>query len=723
MGHLIMNNSKELLSVVLILLMCFPMNAIPVTAHIAEVVTDVSGVYLDSVEYVLIEDDSQRVLSLQNGSIDMIVGYLPSHYNDDLLETDDVIVETQLRYGYEQMIVNCLKYPLNESSFRRALAQAFNKTALTEPYAAIYSPNDTELLLHDVLLPRINPYTAEGNLPSRYYDQDILLANQTLDEGGFLDNDGDGWREAPDGSDFSIYIEAPAFSYFLSLGSIIEDTLSKIGIEGYFLPTDFLTYEDTLVSHENFDIKFWRTDFILGEFSVIPPNSQTLDMEFLRRHTSDNYLLHNLNPCNWKNSTYDYWVSVFFNTSSEVQRQTAALEIQKIWFEECPSIIIHSLAEAVGYRTDRLQDLHVNTSGEFVFPWSSYLARLMNEEGGPIGGTLRIGYGNEIETFNYMKAGQRYGTIGLKESSRDILEHIQLTLVNLDKNCEYIPWLAESYTIENNDDNPSIPVGKSRITFQLREDAKWSNGTQITADDVSYSLTYYAQSAQYGNPIGTVFNQMTAVYSPLPLTVLVEFDVPYCYLDLSAFAVANIVPQGTFDGIDYSDWEDWNPILGADNFPMGGPFILDSHTPGERTVLTVNPYFFNLAERTTPAAITSAQDISFDEGSQGHAIQWNITGAYSGTYEIYRNQSVIDDGGWDGESIVFNLDGLTVGIHNFTLVIEDFYGMTSQDTVIVTVSNTTTVSSGGLSELPLIAIGGVAVIVVVAGTFFVKKKR
>lgn len=699
--------------------MCFPMTAMSVNTHIAESVADVDGAFLDSVEYVLIEDDADRVLSLQNGSIDMIVGYLPSNYYDDLLETDDVTVETQLRYGYEQMIVNCFKYPLNESSLRRALAQAFNKTALTEPYAEIYSLIDAELLLHDSLLPRINPYTAEGSLPSSYYGQDILLANQTLDAGGFLDDDGDGWREAPDGSDFSINIEVPSFSFYPSLAPIIDSTLSKIGIEGSLMVSDYLEYEDSLIIHGDFDIKFWRTEFVFGEFSVIQPNALTLDVEFLKRHTSDNYMLHNLNPCNWKNSTYDYWVSVFFNTSSEVQRQTAALEIQKIWFEECPSIIIHSTSEAVAYRTDRFQDLHVDKPCEFTFPWSSYLTRLMNGKGGPIGGTLRIGYADEIETFNYMKAGQRYGPLGVKESSRDILEHVQLTLVNLDKDSEYIPWLAESYTIENHDDNPSIPEGKSRITFQIRDDAKWSDGTQITADDVAYSLAYYASSAQYGNPIGIIFDQMNAVFSPLPLEVVVEFDVPYCYLDLSAFAVANIVTDDTFDGISPSDWYDWNPVLGTDDYPVsGGPFSLESHTPGESTVLTVNPYFFNLAERTTPATITSPQDLSIDAGSQGHSIQWNTTGAYSGTYDIFRNQTVVDDGDWDGGSIVFNLDGLAVGTHNFTLVIEDYYGMTSQDTVIVTVSG------GDLPDLfPMIAIGGVAVIVVIAGAVIVKKKR
>ena len=136
MGHLTMKSTKEFLSVVFILLMCFPMTAMPANAIIAEAVTDVSGGFLDSVEYVFIEDDSQRVLSLQNGSIDMIVGYLPSNYLDNLSKTENIVVETQLKYGYGQLLINCNRYPLNESSFRRALAHAFNKTAFAEPYAA-----------------------------------------------------------------------------------------------------------------------------------------------------------------------------------------------------------------------------------------------------------------------------------------------------------------------------------------------------------------------------------------------------------------------------------------------------------------------------------------------------------------------------------------------------------------------------------------------------------
>ncbi|MGY5859541.1 MAG: ABC transporter substrate-binding protein [Candidatus Thorarchaeota archaeon] len=715
-----MNNSKELLSVVLILLMTFPMTVMSVNVQNAESVTEEDGAFLDRVEYILIEDYTQKGLSLKNGSIDMMIGYVPSSQYDDLVGEENIELETQLKYGYAQLIINCDKYPLNESAFRVALAYALNKTALGEPYTSFYTPEGTQPVTHDALLPKIHPYTAEGNLPASYHDPNIILANQTLDAGGFLDDDGDGWREAPDGSDFQVEIEVPAFSHYLEMIPIIDDTLNAIGIEGGGRAVDIHHYPDRLTTHGDFDVSYYRTEFVLGSFSIITPNALTLDVDFLKHHTSDNFMVENLNPCNWVNSTYDYWLSIFFNTSSDTQRREAIFEIQKIWFEECPSIILYNTLETVAYRTDKFQDLHVDNNGEIVFPWSSYLARLKNDEGGPFGGTLHIGYSSEIETFNYMKPTQVVSSLFKSmESSLDILEQLRVTLVNLDKNCEYIPWLAESYSIQNHDDNPSIPAGKSRITFQIRDDAKWSDGTSITADDVAYSLAYYGSARLHGNPVGLAFDLMTAAYSPLPLTVLVEFDVPYCYLDLSAFAVANIVPEGTFDGIDYWDWDDWNPVLGTDDFPMGGgPFILDSHTPGESTTLTVNPYFFNLAERTTPATITSPQDLSIDAGSLGNSIQWNITGAYPGTYEIHRNQVAIDDGNWVGESIEVSLDELTDGTHNFTLVIEDYYGMTSQNTVIVTVS------SGGLPELfPMIAIGGVAVIVVIVGAVIVKKKR
>ncbi len=715
-GYVTMDKTREILSFVTIMIMCFSMIAIPSEALVMASVGDDQGVYLDCVEYIVIEDDLQRVQSLQNGSIDMLIGYLSGNHFKNLEETENVAVESQLKYGYGQLIINCFKYPLNESSFRRAFAYALNKTAFAEPYASYRASHVTQALPHDAFFPKINPLTAEGSLPSNYYDGDILTANQTLHDGGFFDDDGDGWREAPDGSDFSVTVEMPLGFYYPAMGQVIEDTLAAIGVEGsvFYSPTH--DYLDLVEIHGDFDIAYHRTDQ-WQYLPSIPLNPLTLYMDYLKHFTADNYMILGYNVPNWINTTYDSWVDSFFNASSEVQIEEAALEIQKIWFEECPTIICHSIFENVAYRTDKFRNLHVDFNGEFVFPWSSYLTRLVDEEGGPIGGTLRIGYNEEIETFNYMRAGkQEFDSVfGFMESSRDILEHLQVTLVNLDENGQYIPWLAESYTIENHDSNPSVPVNHSRITFELRDDAKWSDGSDITGSDVAYSLSYYVESAQYGNPVGVLFEGMYAAYSPTPSTVIVEFREPYCLLRLSSFAVANIVPQTTFDSVGYDGWESWNPVLGTDEFITGGPFQLESHTPGESTLLTYNPYFFNLVEHTTPAIIVGPQSFSIAGGSQGNTIQWNITGAYPGTYNIYRNQSEVESGDWDGGAIVTSVDGLTGGTYNFTLSVEDAYGKKSQHTVLVTVS------SSEIPLVPLIAIAGVVVVVIV-GVLFVKKR-
>ncbi|MBY8997252.1 MAG: hypothetical protein KGD60_05930 [Candidatus Thorarchaeota archaeon] len=714
-GHVRMKKTRVILSVVIILLMCFPMIAFPSEAHVVAAVGDNQGAYLESVEYLVIENDLQRVLSLQNGSIDMLIGYLPENYFDDLAETEHVAIETQMNYGYGQLIFNCFKYPLNESSFRRAFAYALNKTAFAEPYASIYAPYRTQQLAHDALFPKINPLTAEGSLPAIYYDEDIVAANQTLDEGGFLDDDGDGWREAPDGSDFHVSIEVPVGSYFPAMAQIIDDTLAAIGIEGDGRVSDYYEYMDRVELHGDFDIVYHRTNW--PEYiATIPRNPLTLDVEFLKHFTSDKYMVEDYSAPNWVNTTYDYWVDSFFNASSKTEMEEAASEIQHIWFEECPTVICHNIVETVAYRTDKLQDLHVNQVGEFVFPWSSYFARLADAEGGPIGGTLRIGYEEEIETFNYMRAGKQFDSVYIyMESSRDLLEHLQVTLVNIDENGQYIPWLAETYTIENKDDNPAVPVGHSRITFELRDGLKWSDGSDITANDVAYSLNYYRDSAQYGNPVGALFEGMVAAYAPSSSTFIAEFSEPYCHLRLSSFAVANIVPQTTFDSVGTTGWESWNPILGADDFVTGGPFQLTSHTPGERTLLTYNPYFFNLVEHTTPAVIIGPLSIDIVGGSQGNTIQWNITGADPGSYTIYRDQSVVDSGDWEGGAIMTSIDGLSGGTHNFTLSVEDAYGKTSKHTVLVTVS------SSEIPLVPLIAIASVAVIVIV-GALFVKKR-
>ncbi|MHA2033424.1 MAG: PKD domain-containing protein, partial [Candidatus Kariarchaeaceae archaeon] len=73
------------------------------------------------------------------------------------------------------------------------------------------------------------------------------------------------------------------------------------------------------------------------------------------------------------------------------------------------------------------------------------------------------------------------------------------------------------------------------------------------------------------------------------------------------------------------------------------------------------------------------------------SLSWNTTDLYEGTYIIYQNLTIpVGSGSWTNSSeITQPINGLSIGVYNFTIFVSDASGNTINDTVWVTVSDTT----------------------------------
>ena len=89
----------------------------------------------------------------------------------------------------------------------------------------------------------------------------------------------------------------------------------------------------------------------------------------------------------------------------------------------------------------------------------------------------------------------------------------------------------------------------------------------------------------------------------------------------------------------------------------------------------------------TPPTIDTPIDRSIDEGQKGESIIWTPDDLHPVDYEIYRDDVLIRSGLWNvsSETISISLDGLSLGIHNFTLVVSDVGLNTASDSVEITV--------------------------------------
>ncbi len=90
---------------------------------------------------------------------------------------------------------------------------------------------------------------------------------------------------------------------------------------------------------------------------------------------------------------------------------------------------------------------------------------------------------------------------------------------------------------------------------------------------------------------------------------------------------------------------------------------------------------------TAPPILNHPADINYVEGETGHQISWTATDDHPDTYKIMKdgNQTITDS--WSsGDSFIVDVDGLSSGNYNYTIIIWDTYDNIAFDTVIVSVT-------------------------------------
>lgn len=150
-------------------------------------------------------------------------------------------------------------------------------------------------------------------------------------------------------------------------------------------------------------------------------------------------------------------------------------------------------------------------------------------------------------------------------------------LTRVDKDYKAQPQLAKKWTVS--------PDGKL-YTFQLQE-AKWSDGQKLTAEDVVYSLTQVAKLSPSFAAASAAIESVKAVSAS---SVEVRLKAPFgpFLLSLSCdLGGAAILPAHVFDGTELAS----NPA--SVSAPVGtGPYLLKSWQRGAKLTLVRNPNYW-----------------------------------------------------------------------------------------------------------------------------------
>ncbi len=159
-------------------------------------------------------------------------------------------------------------------------------------------------------------------------------------------------------------------------------------------------------------------------------------------------------------------------------------------------------------------------------------------------------------------------------ASSDINGLIYNGLIRYSKDLEVEGELAESWEIS--EDNLTI-------TFKLREDVRWHDGTPFTAEDVLFNYQLYTDP-KTPTAYAESFKQVTKAEVVDPYTFRVHYDKPYAPA-LVSWAMP-VHPKHLLEGQDITR----SPLARK---PVGtGPYKFGEWLAGEKIVLEANPDYF-----------------------------------------------------------------------------------------------------------------------------------
>ena len=186
-------------------------------------------------------------------------------------------------------------------------------------------------------------------------------------------------------------------------------------------------------------------------------------------------------------------------------------------------------------------------------------------------------------------------SIGFDQVSWDPLNNLMEGLTRLDEHSEVIPGAAEDWEVSDD---------KLTDTFNIREDAKWSNGDPVTAEDFEYAWKYMldpenkSAAAFLAHFIegGEAFNSGegskddVAVTAEDEKTLVVKLEAPTGFF-------LNLLTNPAFFPVNHAVAEEdpkWHTE--ADTFVANGPFKLESWEHDTEMVFAKNEEYWDSDE-------------------------------------------------------------------------------------------------------------------------------
>lgn len=204
---------------------------------------------IDQIYYKMYGSIDTAILALQAGAVDYIAWPVTAGRVPSLQADPNIGLEFLEDNGYFYLAFNMKFQPMNYIDFRQSISHLIDKDQIVNVYmggfgakgSAVQPPYWGEWMNQSI---ETYPYDDP-------FDDTTMVPEDILDDAGFLDANGDGWRDLPDGTPMEkIVILTPPADYDpirIRAGQMIAKNMREVGINAEAKAIDF----DTLVARLN----------------------------------------------------------------------------------------------------------------------------------------------------------------------------------------------------------------------------------------------------------------------------------------------------------------------------------------------------------------------------------------------------------------------------------------------------------------------------------------
>lgn len=283
---------------------------------------------IEEIIFPIIEDTTAMFNALQSGEIDAISSSISPELVKQFESNPALKVARGPGYSTALFQINAEKYPMSEKAFRQAIDYAIEKEYLVQTVLLGFAEVGSPGFIHPS-----SPFY--NNTLKPVFDQE--KAKQILEEAGFKDTDGDGFREDQQGKKIDlttlVYSDNPIR---IRTAELISEALNKVGIKNTVKAMDSTTVDSLM--WPDFDVSKGR-NYDLGVWSW--SNTMQLFPDRLVDLFHSDPALGSVNIGGYKNPDFDQLGEKLKNTFEETERTNLIKEMQAFVAEDSPIVTLY----------------------------------------------------------------------------------------------------------------------------------------------------------------------------------------------------------------------------------------------------------------------------------------------------------------------------------------------------------------------------------------------